>query len=511
MLDEAVMLGDLELIRSIYVKLQQIMWRGWLSKRSATIQALSTIPDFYCEFSWCFKSKGGSLFTSLIQSIAPQDTYKIWKKGSKLRMDSTIVGLSSSSSSSPSASNKGGQNPKKKKKGPFGIIRGNVSLIFNPKNSLNTNDDDEDGGGDIVEGSHKEEEEEETVPTTHSTSISSSLQRYESLDDNEMTNNTNSNHMDNLHLELVDELVILDREKFTVNTILEKLANPSEIQIQRAMKRLKRASKQTLHSFSFQSQNFSFHPKYERQSTRERMKSSLRFGSKAKKRKKNDNEGGQEIEGEKEIENEEETSQNPSKIIKTKIIGEQEWNCEKYEANIDLNATLFQKEGIHVKNKNKKEQKKKRKKRTSKDDENEELDAFHGPISLSFEEYFSSQQEFIQNHDTKLAQSTQPSSSDSESKTHETQVEDMLLNDEENRDENVKDEDDEDQSTPSNTKEYSKTLTASIYLCPSFPITLDQLLPALEVFALNWKIGSYLFLCPYVMCVCVFSNIFFRL
>jgi len=86
---------------------------------------------------------------------------------------------------------------------------------------------------------------------------------------------------------------------------------------------------------------------------------------------------------------------------------------------------------------------------------------------MSFEEYFSSQNEFIE----------KSSSNDQ-----------IIKNENENEMKSQKNEKiEEDGKNPSSSssgakKEYARTMTSSIYLCPNFPITLDDLLPALEVF-----------------------------
>jgi len=61
------------------------------------------LPDFYMEIHWEFKS-----WVPLVSRLCPWDTYKIWKKGASIRVDTTLVGF---------------ENMK--------WIRGNISVMFN--------------------------------------------------------------------------------------------------------------------------------------------------------------------------------------------------------------------------------------------------------------------------------------------------------------------------------------------------------------------------------------------
>eukprot|EP01104_Vermistella_antarctica_P014491 TRINITY_DN4560_c5_g1_i3.p1 TRINITY_DN4560_c5_g1~~TRINITY_DN4560_c5_g1_i3.p1 ORF type:complete len:492 (-),score=139.43 TRINITY_DN4560_c5_g1_i3:19-1494(-) len=70
---------------------------------------LKDIPDFYMELQWDF-----STWVPLVSSFCPRDTYKIWKTGSAMRLDYTLLGFKN-----------------------FRIQRGNVSFVFTGEDQPN--------------------------------------------------------------------------------------------------------------------------------------------------------------------------------------------------------------------------------------------------------------------------------------------------------------------------------------------------------------------------------------
>lgn len=71
---------------------------------------LENIPDFKVDLNLTCDS---NLFP-VFKSVAPSDTYKIYKKGSNLRLDMTLLGLQS-----------------------FNILKGNISILFKGRGSDN--------------------------------------------------------------------------------------------------------------------------------------------------------------------------------------------------------------------------------------------------------------------------------------------------------------------------------------------------------------------------------------
>ena len=52
------------------------------------VDALERLPDFYLEMEWKFDSS----FIPLVCKVAPSDCFKVWKYGTQLRLDTTLVG-----------------------------------------------------------------------------------------------------------------------------------------------------------------------------------------------------------------------------------------------------------------------------------------------------------------------------------------------------------------------------------------------------------------------------------
>ena len=61
----------------------------WQVKKPSIIERLKNVPDFYTEMFWECQSN----WIPFLSKIAPSDTLKIWKVGSSIRMDFSLVGF----------------------------------------------------------------------------------------------------------------------------------------------------------------------------------------------------------------------------------------------------------------------------------------------------------------------------------------------------------------------------------------------------------------------------------
>lgn len=87
-LDEAVSKGDRDLVGLLFDSLHAKKQQKWEVAKAKAVSALVQLPDFSMELKWEFDSS----VIPLLSKFAPHDVCKIWKSGSSLRLDMTLVG-----------------------------------------------------------------------------------------------------------------------------------------------------------------------------------------------------------------------------------------------------------------------------------------------------------------------------------------------------------------------------------------------------------------------------------
>ncbi|KAK6634926.1 Ankyrin repeat domain-containing protein 13C [Polyplax serrata] len=85
-LAEAISYGDRQTICSLVRKFKQQAREQMEERRPDLVKALNQMGDFYMELKWDFQS-----WIPLVSKILPSDLCKIHKKGSSIRLDTTLV------------------------------------------------------------------------------------------------------------------------------------------------------------------------------------------------------------------------------------------------------------------------------------------------------------------------------------------------------------------------------------------------------------------------------------
>ena len=121
-LNEAISFGNRELIRLTLQKFEKEVDTIVSEAKPKIVAALKEIDDFYVEIKWDFES-----WIPFVSRFLPSDTCKLYKKGSKLRLDCTLGDLPTKrdSASKESAANSVGASIS-----PLNWNRGDLSFIF---------------------------------------------------------------------------------------------------------------------------------------------------------------------------------------------------------------------------------------------------------------------------------------------------------------------------------------------------------------------------------------------
>ena len=89
---EALSRGDRGLIRSVVTTWAERSEAEFTQRLPSIMRSIEGIADFYLEVDWKFTS-----WVPLLGRVLPSDRWRVWKKGGRLRVDTTLVDFSRSS------------------------------------------------------------------------------------------------------------------------------------------------------------------------------------------------------------------------------------------------------------------------------------------------------------------------------------------------------------------------------------------------------------------------------
>ena len=89
---EALSRGDRDLIRLVVTTWMERSENEFLSRVPDIMRRVEAIGDFYLEVDWRFSS-----WVPLLGRVLPSDRWRIWKKGTRVRVDTSLVDFSKSS------------------------------------------------------------------------------------------------------------------------------------------------------------------------------------------------------------------------------------------------------------------------------------------------------------------------------------------------------------------------------------------------------------------------------
>ena len=85
----AIALKNQQILKILISSNQKIKQQFFEQNKNSIFEVLEEIPNFKVDLNFTCESNWFPIFSS----VAPSDTYKIYKQGSNLRLDMTLLGL----------------------------------------------------------------------------------------------------------------------------------------------------------------------------------------------------------------------------------------------------------------------------------------------------------------------------------------------------------------------------------------------------------------------------------
>lgn len=121
-LEEAISHGNVKFCSLLFDYVSAFKLRTLADHQQTLLDDLYQLQDYELHVKWEFDSS----IIPLVSKIGPSDTFKIWKVGNRVRLDSTIAGYKNLST----------------KRRPMCVASSKAAILFNPANAPVTRDDE---------------------------------------------------------------------------------------------------------------------------------------------------------------------------------------------------------------------------------------------------------------------------------------------------------------------------------------------------------------------------------